>query len=82
MFGQKFGNSGDKTIDWNYNPNQGTDLGNPIPNALRDLAGGGRQFNAFKTAGTGLPNDITRGGTGKVAGYVGCLLYTSPSPRD
>ena len=72
LFG-RFGssNAGGNTIDYSYNPNQGTDLGNPLPNAVRDMLGGGRYFNGFKTAGTGLPNDPTRPGTGKVAGYVG-----------
>ena len=67
MFGKKHG--GGNPIDINYNPNQGTDFGNPFPNIARDLFGGGRQFNGFKSGGTA--NDITRGGTGKVAGYVG-----------
>jgi len=74
IFGRKFGGGSGSAVfgGISYSPNQGLDFGNPLPQAIRRQLGGGQNlFNGQVSAGT--PNDRLRGGTGKVAGYVGAF---------
>ena len=61
-------------------------LGNLKPaagsNKNRKRIGRGIGSGTGKTAGKGHGGQKSRKGGGVAPGFEGCLLYTSPSPRD
>ena len=57
-------------IDVLWHPSLGMDMGENVQNMLRDITSGKKELDIFVFEGT------------VIMGPNGCLLYTSPSPRD